>query len=106
MLSSIGQNYKKAAEHLNDVLESEISQYGYDKVMESIGSAPEEVTAMAEIAIRYRPGDTRHDSAIRELMTIIRGALPTAEELRDLQDKIDEDAYMEYTGNDMLDWLD
>lgn len=92
MINEAGRNNKKAADHLDSVLQGEINQYGYDKVMEALSQAPEEMLMLADIAIRYGQGSGSHDSAIREMLHLIKGSIPTAEELSDLQDFIDGDS--------------
>lgn len=94
MIDEIDKQHKRAAEHLNSVLNGEIKTYGKDKVFKSIAQAPQEMIELADVALRYNPGDHRHDNAIREMLILITGAIPTAEELQDLQTAIDEDGYI------------
>lgn len=94
-INSVGRDHQRAAEHLKSVLDHEISTYGKDVILRSIGEAPQEAIELSDIALRYNPGDNRHDDAIRELLMIITGTIPTAEESRELQDAIDYDSYME-----------
>jgi flavodoxin len=94
-INSVGRDHQRAADHLKSVLDHEISTYGKDVVLRSIGEAPQEAIELADIALRYNPGDNRHDDAIRELLMLITGTIPTAEEARDLQNAIDSDSYTE-----------
>lgn len=93
MIDNVARDHLKAAEHLRSVLNHEISTYGKDVVIRSIGESPQEAIELSEIALRYNPGDSRHDDAIRELLMLITGTIPTAEEARDLQESIDADSY-------------
>lgn len=93
MINEIDKQHQHASNHLKSVLKGEIDTYGKDRVFKSIAQAPQEVIELSDIALRYNPGDSRHDNAIRELLILITGALPTAEELQELQDAIDEDIY-------------
>lgn len=92
-INNVARGHKRAADHLKSVLDHEISTYGKDVVLRSIGEAPQEAIELADIALRYNPGDNRHDDAIRELLMIITGTIPTAEEARELQNAIDDDLY-------------
>lgn len=93
MIDNVARDHRRAAEHLRSVLQHEVQEYGKDNVIRSIGEAPQEALELADIALRYNPGDSRHDDAIRELLMIITGTIPTAEEARNLQDAIDADSY-------------
>lgn len=95
MINDIARDHKKAAEHLLGILQSEINTYGKEDVMRSIGQAPEEVLEIVDIVLRYNPGDNRHDTAIKEFAMLIKGTIPTAEELRQIQDAIDADIYLD-----------
>lgn len=91
MIQSVGREHKKAAEHLNSILEGEIKKYGASLVMTNISYAPDEMIEAAQLALRYNPGDSRHDDSIRTILTLITGTIPTAEELKELQEVIDSD---------------
>lgn len=91
MINDIRRDHQKAADHLQKILEAEINTYGKEDVMRSIGQAPEEILEIVDIVLRYNPGDNRHDTAIKEFAMLIKGTIPTAEELREIQDAIDED---------------
>lgn len=96
MIDSVKRDHRKAGDSLQRLLENEINQYGKEAVARSLSNTPQEAIELAQLAINYNPGDTRHDGAIRELEMIITGTIPTAEELRILQDNIDEDEYTDY----------
>lgn len=98
-INSIDRQHERAATHLYNVLEEEISQYGERAVCLEIAEAPLDVKAAAEQALRYNPGDPRHEEAIRQLQILITGTIPTMEEMIKLQDEIDKDDFVEYDGS-------
>lgn len=93
MINNVGRDHIRAAEHLKSVLEHEIQEYGRENVLRSIGESPQEAIELSEIALRYNPGDSRHDDATRELLMVITGTIPTAEESIALQESIEADMY-------------
>lgn len=98
MIETVARDHKKAADSLLNTLAHEIATYGEDSVFRSIGNAPQECIELADIALRYNPGHPKHDGAIRELQMLITGTIPTAEEMRDLQDAIEADTYTDVEG--------
>lgn len=85
--------FKQAGFDLMSELNEQISTYGKDKVMGALGSAPADAIEAAQVALQYNPGDNRHDSAILALRTLIVGEIPSAQEVKDLEDSIEADAY-------------
>lgn len=85
--------YKQAAWDLMSELNEQIATYGKDAVMVSIGNAPSDMIESAQIALRYNPGDSRHDSAVLSLRELITGEIPSAAEVARFQDRMDADAY-------------
>lgn len=83
--SAVGRN-SHAAKHLKNVLESEISQYGFDPVMKSIAMQSEDVMELTEVALNYRRDTDRHEQAVIEIVNIITGTIPTAEQLQELSE--------------------
>lgn len=94
--SVMTSGHKYAAQHLRTVLDSEIKTYGLDSVMQDMSSKPQQFLEACDVALRYNPGDARHDEAILEILTLIEGAIPTAQSLRELQDAIDLDTYYDF----------
>lgn len=88
--------YKQAAFDLMSELNEQIAAYGKDAVMVSIGNAPSDMVEDAQIALRYNPGDSRHDRAVLALRELITGEIPSAAEVARFQDRMDEDAYTDY----------
>lgn len=93
MINDVTRDHYKAGHSLLSTLNHEISTYGKEAVLRSIGNSPQEAIELAQITLRYNPGDNRHDDAIRELQMLITGTIPTAEESRNLQDAIEADVY-------------
>lgn len=88
--------YKQAAWDLMSELNEQIATYGKDAVMVSIGNAPSDMIEDAQIALRYNPGDSRHDRAVLALRELITGEIPSAAEVAQFQDRMDADAYTDY----------
>lgn len=91
LINEIDKSHKKAAEKLRKLLDSQINQFGKDKVMLSLSQNEAEVMELIDVTLRYNPGDDRHDTAIRELYTLFKGEIPTSQDMKDLQDLIDAD---------------
>lgn len=85
--------YKYAAWDLMSDLNEQIATYGKDAVMVSIGNAPSDMIEDVQIALRYNPGDSRHDRAVLALRELITGEIPSAAEVARFQDRMDADAY-------------
>lgn len=91
MINEVDKSHRKAADVLRRTLDQEIENYGGEKALYAIGEAPERFIEAAEVVLSYNPGDNRHDTAIRELMMLIKGSLLNPDEQKLLQDAIDED---------------
>lgn len=87
--AAVGRD-SRAANHLKNVLESEIKQYGFKPVMKSIAMQSEDIMALAEVALNYRRDTDRHEQAVIEIVNIIRGTIPTAEELKQLSEMAEQ----------------
>lgn len=90
--------YKQAGMDLSIELSQQIHEYGKDKVAMAIAQAPQEAIEDAQVALNYNPGDERHDKAIIALRELITGEIPSAEELKEMQDRMDADAYTNDVG--------
>lgn len=82
---AVGRN-SRSAENIKNVLESEISQYGFEPVMKSIGMQSDDVLELTEVALNYRRDTDRHQQAVIEIVNVIRGTIPTAQELQELSE--------------------
>lgn len=97
MINDVSNAYGRGYEHVKKIWEEEIRHYGKDKVIANIvsmGSAQDLIEA-ATYAIMYAEGSSRHDSAISALITLIRGAIPSAQDMKDMEEALDNDAYTE-----------
>lgn len=80
--------------YLRELFADQIKQYGFNSVMMSIGQAPEEILMYAEIVIEESDkGIVRQ--AIANIKHLIEGSLPTDEELRNLEDIIGMDDFVD-----------
>lgn len=82
---AVGRN-SRSAENIKNILESEISQYGFEPVMKSIGMQSDDVLELTEVALNYRRDTDRHQQAVIEIVNVIRGTIPTAQELQQLSE--------------------
>lgn len=95
MINDVSNAYNRGYEHVKKILNEEIKRYGKDKVIANIvsmGSAQDLIEA-ATYAIMYGEGSARHDSSIAALITLIRGAIPAAQDMKDMEEALDNDAY-------------
>ena len=93
MIDSVGRRKSKAAEHLRSVLDREITTRGKDNVARALAGNASEAIEAAAVAINYGEGDGRHDAAVQELQRIITGQIPSAQEMREMQDELDSEEY-------------
>jgi hypothetical protein len=93
MIDSVGRRKSKAAEHLRSVLDREITTRGRDNVARALAGNASEAIEAAAVAINYGEGDGRHDAAVQELQRIITGQIPSAQEMREMQDELDAEEY-------------
>lgn len=95
MINDVSNAYNRGYEHIKEIWAEEVKRYGKDKVIANIvsmGSAQDLIEA-ATYAIMYGEGSSRHDSSIAALITIIRGAIPSAQDMKDMEEVLDNDAY-------------
>ena len=95
MINDVSNAYNRGYEHVKKIWDEEVKRYGKDKVIANIvsmGSAQDLIEA-ATYAIMYGEGSSRHDSAIAALITLIRGAIPSAQDMKDMEEALDNDAY-------------
>ena len=95
MLNDVSNSYTRGYEHVKKIWDEEVKRYGKDKIIANIvsmGSAQDLIEA-ATYAIMYAEGSSRHDSAIAALITLIRGAIPSAQDMKDMEEALDNDAY-------------
>ena len=95
MINDVSNSYTRGYEHVKKVWDQEVKRYGKDKIIASIASmgSAQDLIEAATYAIMYGEGSSRHDSAIAALITIIRGAIPSAQDMKDMEEALDNDAY-------------
>jgi hypothetical protein len=96
MIDDVDSKHRSAAKHLRQVLDEQISTYGRDAVAMSVAHQSQDFLESCEIALRYNSGDSRHDNAIIHILVLIKGEIPTAEELKQIEDEIEQDAYTDF----------
>lgn len=97
MINDVSNAYNRGYEHVKKIWDEEVKRYGKDNVIANIvsmGSA-HDLIETATYAIMYGEGSARHDSAISALITLIRGAIPSAQDIKDMEEALDNDAYTE-----------
>lgn len=95
MINDVSSSYGRGYEHVKKIWNEEIKRYGKDKVIANIvsmGSAQDLIEA-ATYAIMYAEGSSRHDTAIGALITLIRGSIPSAQDMKGMEEALDNDAY-------------
>lgn len=80
-----------AGRYLKQLLDETIEVWGKDVVARAIGQFPQEFLAEAETIVQDSDGN-RVEYALTKLQTIIEGAIPSAEENKELMDEADKDA--------------
>lgn len=76
MIANVGVQQSQSAEMLNNLLNSQIKQYGADIVLYSIAQASEDFLSTCEVIIKYNPDSAVSQTAVQHLYTLISGNLP------------------------------
>lgn len=77
MIANVGVQQSQSADLLNNLLNSQIEQYGADIVMYSIAQASEDFLSTCEVIIKYNPDSAVSRTAVQHLYTLISGNLPS-----------------------------
>ena len=72
--------------YVKEVLDKEINQFGFDKVMESIATMPAEFIEDAQKLIFYSHDDGNLSTAYYALVTLIETALPSHDQSREMEE--------------------
>lgn len=86
MISNVGVQQSQSADLLNNLLNSQIQQYGSDVVLYSIAQASEDFLSTCEVIIKYHPSSAVSRTAVQHLYILISGNLPSDAE----QEEIDK----------------
>lgn len=97
MIDDVRNSSERGYLHTKAIWNEEIHNYGINAVLENIVNMEGnyELIVAAQRAIHYAPGSTQHDESINALLTIIRGHIPSAEEIRKVEEEIEAEAYTE-----------
>lgn len=77
MIANVGVQQAQSADLLNNLLNSQIEQYGADIVLYSIGQASEDFLSTCEVIIKYHPNSDVSRTAVEHLYALISGNLPS-----------------------------
>lgn len=91
MIANVGVEQSQSADLLNDLLNSQIEQYGADIVLYSIAQAIEDFLATCEVIIRYHPSSAVSGTAVEHLYTLISGNLPSDAEQSEIDKALASD---------------
>lgn len=91
MIANVGVQQSQSADLLNDLLNSQIKEYGADIVMYSIAQASEDFLATCEVIIKYHPSSAVSRTAVQHLYTLISGNIPSDAEQAEIDKAIASD---------------
>lgn len=91
MIANVGVQQSESADLLNNLLNSQIEQYGADIVMYSIAQASEDFLSTCEVIIRYHPNSAVSRTAVQHLYTLISGNLPSDAEQAEIDNALASD---------------
>lgn len=91
MIANVGVQQSKSADLLNNLLNSQIEEYGADIVMYSIAQASEDFLSTCEVIIKYHPDSAVSRTAVQHLYTLISGNLPSDAEQAEIDKALASD---------------
>lgn len=91
MIATVGVQQSQSAELLNNLLNSQIEQYGADIVMYSIAQASEDFLSTCEVIIKYNPNSDVSRTAVQHIYTLISGNLPSDAEQAEIDKALASD---------------
>lgn len=91
MIASVGVQQSESADLLNNLLKSQIKQYGAYIVLYSIAQASEDFLSTCEVIIKYHPNSAVSRTAVEHLYTLISGNLPSDAEQGEIDKAIASD---------------
>ena len=91
MIANVGVQQSQSADLLNNLLNSQIEQYGADIVLYSIGQASEDFLSTCEVIIKYHPNSAVSRTAVEHLYALISGNLPSDSEQAEIDKAIATD---------------
>lgn len=91
MIANVGVQQSQSADLLNNLLNSQIEQYGADIVLYSIAQASEDFLSTCEVIIKYNPDSGVSRTAVQHLYTLISGNLPSDAEQAEIDKALASD---------------
>lgn len=91
MIANVGVQQSQSADLLNNLLNSQIEQYGADIVLYSIAQASEDFLSTCEVIIKYNPDSGVSRTAVQHLYTLISGNLPSDAEQAEIDNALASD---------------
>lgn len=91
MIATVGVQQSQSADLLNNLLNSQIEQYGADIVLYSIAQASEDFLSTCEVIIKYHPSSAVSRTAVQHLYTLISGNLPSDAEQAEIDKALAND---------------
>lgn len=91
MIANVGVQQSESADMLNNLLNSQIEQYGADIVLYSIAQASEDFLSTCEVIIKYNPNSAVSRTAVQHLYTLISGNIPSDAEQAEIDKAIASD---------------
>lgn len=91
MIANVGVQQSQSADMLNNLLNSQIEQYGADIILYSIAQATEDFLSTCEVIIKYNPDSGVSRTAVQHLYTLISGNLPSDAEQAEIDKALASD---------------
>lgn len=91
MIANVGVQQSQSADLLNNLLNSQIEQYGADSVLYCISQASEDFLSTCETIIKYHPSSAVSRTAVQHLYTLISGNLPSDAEQAEIDNALSKD---------------
>lgn len=91
LIENVGVQQSQSADLLNNLLNSQIQQYGADSVLYSIAQASEDFISTCETIIKYHPSSAVSRTAVQHLYTLISGNLPSEAEQAEIDNALAND---------------
>lgn len=91
MIANVGVQQSQSADLLNNLLNSQIEQYGADIVLYSIAQASEDFLSTCEVIIKYNPDSAVSRTAVQHLYVLISGNLPSDAEQAEIDKALASD---------------
>lgn len=91
MIANVGVQQSQSADLLNNLLNSQIKQYGSDSVLYCISQASEDFLSTCEVIIKYHPDSSVSRTAVEHLYTLISSNLPSEAEQAEIDKALAND---------------